>query len=350
MVRSSEKRKRKYIAKVDGDILKTQTEALKPLMVESESEYFSDMASIERRIKNLIEPSVASSIQVRDYLNYGRELYSLAKRFSSYTLSSEVGLKLNKWADRGLNSTLLERIAYLFGVTPSGVSPVSTEVDVIDRAGRLVGVVSLSSNEVDVTDRVLRLLGIVSVGNFPSGFNVNNFPASYNIRALVASDKVTVDNLLNPHPVSLSSIPNPSNLDVALSTRATGAILNPHPTTPAQTTRTSLKAQTEREDLVSLGGVVSPSAVGVVIVAASGQTKVKVFDAGYDALAAGLHYFYFGTSTVATARRFLLRQTGTGPILKTFVQPRIGGAGDGLYLYSAVAETNMPYDVGYVQE
>jgi len=30
----------------------------------------------------------------------------------------------------------------------------------------------------------------------------------------------TISNLLNPHPVSLSSIPNPSNLDVALSTRA----------------------------------------------------------------------------------------------------------------------------------
>lgn len=66
------------------------------------------------------------------------------------------------------------------------------------------------------------------------------------IRALTSSDIVTVnnllnphpvsksgtwniDNLLNPHPVSLASIPNPSNLDVALSTRATGTLLNPHP-------------------------------------------------------------------------------------------------------------------------
>ena len=47
-----------------------------------------------------------------------------------------------------------------------------------------------------------------------------------NIRALTALDIVTVDNLLNPHPVSLSSIPNPSNLDVALSTRLKPADLN----------------------------------------------------------------------------------------------------------------------------
>jgi len=48
------------------------------------------------------------------------------------------------------------------------------------------------------------------------------------IRALTSADVVSavksgtwnIDNLLNPHPVSLSSIPNPSNLDVALSTRA----------------------------------------------------------------------------------------------------------------------------------
>jgi len=46
------------------------------------------------------------------------------------------------------------------------------------------------------------------------------------IRDLTATDIVTVNNLLNPHPVSLSSIPNPSNLDVALSTRIKPADLN----------------------------------------------------------------------------------------------------------------------------
>ena len=57
------------------------------------------------------------------------------------------------------------------------------------------------------------------------------------IRTLTSGDVVSavksgtwnIDNLLNPHPVSLASVPNPPNLDVALSTRATGTILNPHP-------------------------------------------------------------------------------------------------------------------------
>lgn len=217
------------------------------------------------------------------------------------------------------------------------------------------------------------------------------------IRALTASDIVTVNNLLNPHPVSLASIPNPPNLDVALSTRALesggnlAAILARldvalstralesggnlasikaktdnldvllstrfKPTDSigntsfgaTQATRTSLKVQPEREDIVSLGGVASPSAAGVQIVAASGSLVPKVYDAEYEGLADGLHYFYFGTSTSPTTKRFLSRNT-KGVNSKTFVQPRVGAGGDGIYLYSSVAETNMPYDLGYKLE
>jgi len=149
------------------------------------------------------------------------------------------------------------------------------------------------------------------------------------IRALIAADKVTVDNLLNPHPVSLATL------------------LNPHPVT--QLTRTNLLTKPEREDLISLGGVVSPNNAGVQIVAGSTGKYVKVYDGGFHGAADGLHYFYFGTTTTATTKRFCSINL-KGVIHKTFVQPRIGASGDGLYLFSSVSETNMPYDVGYVQE
>ena len=119
--------------------------------------------------------------------------------------------------------------------------------------------------------------------------------------------------------------------------------------TAQQTTRTSMTVKPEREDLISLGGVASPSAAGVQIVAPNGTKKPKVYDCEYEVLAAGLHYFYFGTTTTPTTKRFLTRQT-VGVNSKSFVQPRVGEAGDGIYLYSAVAETNMPYDIGYVLE
>lgn len=149
-----------------------------------------------------------------------------------------------------------------------------------------------------------------------------------------------------------------TSLDLLVQLMSAGAEIDPRSiraltssdvVTAQQTTRTSMTVKPEREDLVSKGGVVSPNGAGVEIVAPSGSLKVKLYDAGYEALAAGLHYFYFGTDTSATTKRFLTRQT-IGAILKTVVQPRVSAAGDGLYLYSAVSETNMPYDVGYVQE
>jgi hypothetical protein len=70
---------------------------------------------------------------------------------------------------------------------------------------------------------------------------------------------VSLSTLLNPHPVSLASIPNPSNLDVALSTRATGAILNPHP--------------------VSLSSIPNPSNLDIAISLLSRETTLAAFSA-----------------------------------------------------------------------
>jgi hypothetical protein len=157
------------------------------------------------------------------------------------------------------------------------------------------------------------------------------------IRALTAADIVTVLC---------------ANLDVALSTRfkPTDSIGN---TTfgATQATRTSLKVQPEREDIVSLGGVASPSAAGVQLVAPNGTKVPKVYDAEYEGFADGLHYFYFGTTTSPTTKRFLSRGTA-GVNSKTFNSsaPRVGAAGDGIYLYASVSETNMPYDLGYTLE
>jgi hypothetical protein len=108
--------------------------------------------------------------------------------------------------------------------------------------------------------------------------------------------------------------------------------------------------QPEREDIISLAFNAAPNAAGVQIIAPSGSTKVKVYDAGYHAKVAGVHYFYFGTSTTPTTRTFCTVNDAI-PIHKTFVQPRVSNAGDGLYLYASVNESGGVYgDVGYKQE
>jgi len=209
----------------------------------------------------------------------------------------------------------------------------------------------------DISDRATRDLGKVDIAGFdaplPSGTN-------------------------NIGDVDVVSIVNPPNLDVALSTRlkiadynlsqelgrvglilATGgAIIDPRQIraltssdviTAVQGIRANLKTQPEREDLTSLGGLVSPNNAGIQIVAGTSGQKIKVYDAGYHGAVDGLHYFYFGTSTTPTTKRFCIFNT-KGLIHQTFVQPRVGDAGDGLYLFSSVSETDMPYDVGYVKE
>jgi len=121
MVRPSDQRKRMYEAKVDPEILATQTRVLKALMVREETRYFPVITTIEEKVKRLVEAEGTSTLQVRDYLNFGREMYELTKKFSGSTLAGEAQLRVNKWSGRGLTGSLLVRIAQLFGVTPTVV-------------------------------------------------------------------------------------------------------------------------------------------------------------------------------------------------------------------------------------
>jgi len=109
-----------------------------------------------------------------------------------------------------------------------------------------------------------------------------------------------------------------------------------------------------REDLISYGGLFSPNGtVAVQIISGVPGKKIKVWHAGFHALVDGNHYFYFGTDTTPPtlpANKVFLISAKLGHYRQTFTQPQIGAAGDGLYFFSSVSETNMPIDVGYVQE
>lgn len=296
----------------------------------------------------LVATAVYQQFNLLPYLTAGKQVSKIKIQ------TTNTGMSFKVWFDD---------ISLLY----EGAHTVIDRVKVIDAMPAITGSVSVTGSEAQLLlQRALTYDLIVQLRS--AGVEID--PRA--IRALTAADIVTVNNLLNPHPVSLASIPNPPNLDVALSTRALEsggnlaailAQLDSKTSTlfkatqnigntsfgATQATRTNLKTQPEREDIVSLGGVASPSAAGVQIVAASGSLVPKVYDAEYEGLADGLHYFYFGTSTTPTTKRFLSRKT-KGVNSKTFVQPRVGDAGDGIYLYSSVAETNMPYDLGYKLE
>jgi len=217
---------------------------------------------------------------------------------------------------------------------------------------------NLSSSDVpDISDRAARLLGKVygNVGllgqmSIAPGIALMTVPfgsqyAGLQQRATSSDLYVAIrqagSELSTSNPIHVAITDGVEMLAIDTSSRAE--------VTPYQATRTNLLAKPEREDLISLGGVASPSAAGVQIIAGTAGQKIKVYDAGYHAGADGLHYFYFGTTTTATTKRLCTLNKAL-PVHKTFVQPRVGDAGDSLYIYSSVAETNMPYDVGYVKE
>jgi hypothetical protein len=116
MVRDADKRARKFADKIDADVLAKQTSLMKPSMVKHQSLYMSVVADLETKIKKLVEAEGVTTLKVRDYLNYGRELLDLSRRFSATTLLAEAQAKADKWQTRGLDSTILTDIASLFGL------------------------------------------------------------------------------------------------------------------------------------------------------------------------------------------------------------------------------------------
>jgi hypothetical protein len=120
MVRPQVYRQKKYVAKIDPDVVRSRFVAQKDSMAEQTTAKFTDLASMEGSVKAILEPLGINTIQFPFYLNYGRELYKLTSNFSGATLSQEAQIKFNKWKARGLTNTVLKSIAESFGIDTTG--------------------------------------------------------------------------------------------------------------------------------------------------------------------------------------------------------------------------------------
>jgi len=234
-------------------------------------------------------------------------------------------------------------------------------IDVIDRANRVAGVVYGSEGQP---------LGQVALGPiygltvYPYGSQIQGLQqrgTSYDLYValrqagseLSTSNPIfagIVDALGNRLP-SMDAVARAGFVKVTDGTETLAIdTSNRAEVTPYQATRSNLNVKSERDSgKTVLGGTYSPSNAGVQVVAPSGSLVPKVFSASYEGAATGIHYLYFGTSTTATTRRFMVRNT-SGPIAQSFPHPICGNAGDGIYIFSTNAETNMPVAVEYVLE
>jgi len=118
-VRKASLRIKKFDAKIDHDVIRDRFLKLKPLMLEQESEVFSDLERFENETKELLESKGVPVYQIPYYLCYMRELYKkVARSFTSETLKNEELSIRTKWVNRGLNDETLKDIARLFGIEP----------------------------------------------------------------------------------------------------------------------------------------------------------------------------------------------------------------------------------------
>jgi len=120
LVRPAVYRQKKYDGKIDADVIRTRINSLKPIMVEQATNRFTDLESIESQIKSIVEGTNVATIQIPFYLNVGRQLYKLSNKFSGQTLQNEACLVKQKWVARGLDATLIDQIADLFGIDTTG--------------------------------------------------------------------------------------------------------------------------------------------------------------------------------------------------------------------------------------
>jgi len=118
MVRSEVYRARKFQGKIDPDAIRSRVAALKEDMVEQTLQRQAELVSLEKDIKNLIEPQGVSTILIPQYLNVGRQLWSLSGRFTGQTFQNEATLIAQKWISRGLSKDIVNLILGYFGVSP----------------------------------------------------------------------------------------------------------------------------------------------------------------------------------------------------------------------------------------
>jgi len=119
MVRDASRRKQKYEAKIDADVMRSRILAHKSAMVEQMEAKTADLATLEAEVKRVVEAQTTPIYThlIPAYLNVGRQLYKLQKNFSGTTYTAEAKIVLDKWKAKGLTQYVLTAIAKLFGVT-----------------------------------------------------------------------------------------------------------------------------------------------------------------------------------------------------------------------------------------
>jgi hypothetical protein len=115
--RNPARRKGKFEAKVDHEVYQKRIYALKPIMTDQVKITAAQQEQLERMVGAYLNSLGLSGIQLHHYRNFSQELFSLKRRFQDESLTTEATITAQKWAQRGLNTDILTKIAALLGIT-----------------------------------------------------------------------------------------------------------------------------------------------------------------------------------------------------------------------------------------
>lgn len=121
MVRSQIYRRKKYEAKLDGDIAERRTDAYGATMKSLHASMTTLLVQQEETAKTtILEPAGVPTSEIPFYLNALREFCKCCRQFTSVTRDNKCYSILLNYRDKGLVVGLLYQLASLCGCYPEG--------------------------------------------------------------------------------------------------------------------------------------------------------------------------------------------------------------------------------------
>jgi replicative DNA helicase len=109
-VKSSDDRLYNYALKHDTEVIKKQSDARRARMLSKQQEAQVELVAIEEKAKVVLGTHGVPTCTYPSYLNFVREAWKKARKFTGQTLAKEVIVIEDKWVSRELKRPVLEEL------------------------------------------------------------------------------------------------------------------------------------------------------------------------------------------------------------------------------------------------
>lgn len=113
----------KWNLKYDPDRIKDITTAGKPTYSAHAAAVFDSLYEMELSVKQVLNSSGVSVLQIAPYLAFGREMWSKSQKMAGETLAKEAAVLIAKGVARGLTQAVMQAIRSEVFNVPAPIAP-----------------------------------------------------------------------------------------------------------------------------------------------------------------------------------------------------------------------------------